>query len=103
MGWPSRAMTLPRSTATRLESIVPWATPVCIGVLPVYRNWVEVRTSEATLLFSGGATLLGSGGSTSVGPRVAVGVPVGLAVAVTLGVLLAVGLGVAVSVGNAVP
>src|SRR6267142_1713747 len=74
-GWPSRVITNPRSTATRLGSMAPRATPVWRGALPVYRNFDDVSRSVATLRSTGGATVAGSGGKFP--PTVTVdGVPV---------------------------
>src|SRR5690348_2247690 len=72
-GCASRVSTRPRRTAARCGSIVPAATPVWIGLLPVYRKRVSLKVSLATDRSIGGATLLGSGGSCSVGSVVGVG------------------------------
>src|SRR5450432_3338316 len=46
-----RSSTLPRRTATRTGSIVPAATPVCRGFVPVYKN----ATDDARLVGTPGS------------------------------------------------
>src|SRR6266403_1909172 len=59
---PVESMTLPRTIAARLRSIVPGATPVCTGFGPVYRNPVDSAMVVATEGSTGGAIVAGSGG-----------------------------------------
>ena len=66
MGVPSPLRTRPRSTATRVISMVPGMTPVWMGSAPVYRNSVDEAMSVGTLGSTGGATVAGSGGNPDV-------------------------------------
>jgi hypothetical protein len=47
-GCPFWVMTPPRSTAVRPWSIVPALIPVWMGLLPEYKNWVELNSEVAT-------------------------------------------------------
>src|SRR5215472_3778396 len=62
-GAPVLSATLPRRTDERVKSMVPGATPVWIGLAPVYKNSVEAKKLLAPVGSSLGATVEGSGGN----------------------------------------
>src|SRR5262245_20628686 len=96
-GVPSRWITLPRSTAARVSTIVPLLTPVWMAFGPVYRNAVDEPIVVTALSATGGAWPAGSGGLGGPG-GVVVAVSVGVAVAVTVAVTVPVGVAVGVAV-----